>query len=299
MLRTYRYLTVDVFTNSAFGGNQLAVVLDAEGLTTAEMQAITREFNYSETTFVLPPRIERALRYVRIFTPAKEIPFAGHPTVGTTFVLRREGVVPTGSAETVLEEEIGPVAVRLDASGFIWMQHRLPEWGPIFDDLTALARMLGLDITDLRDDLPAQIVSTGVRFLYIPIRSLEAIRRVRFDVRAVDRVFGMVAPVEVFVFTPEAETPHGTVRSRMFAEHTLGIPEDPATGAASGPLGAYLIHYGVVPQAAETRIVSEQGFEMGRPSLITIDVRTTDGDISDIWIGGETVLVMEGTLYVP
>lgn len=302
MGRTYRFVTVDVFTDHQFGGNQLAVVLDAEGLSTNEMQAIAREFNYSESTFVLPPDTPGAVRRVRIFTPSEEMPVAGHPTVGTTFVLLREGIIPPGTTEGVLDENIGPVTVRIEpsASGdsVIWMRHRLPEWGKIFENREAVARLLRLTVDDLIADLPIQVVSTGVPFLFIPVRDLATIKRIRFDIGAVDSVFGDGPAVPVFVFTPEAETPAGTVHSRMFAHHVLDIAEDPATGVASGPLGAYLVRYRRVEAAAETRMVSEQGFEIGRPSLITITVSTVDGAIADVWIGGQAVLVSEGTLYL-
>lgn len=305
MARSYRYLTVDVFTDKPFGGNQLAVVLDADGLSADEMQTITREFNYSESTFVLPATTPEAVRRVRIFTPAEEMPFAGHPTVGTTFVLIHEGIVALRDAAThiVLEEKIGPVNVRIDRRGsgspFIWMRHRSPEWGPVIEDRAAVARLLGLTADDLHDDAPAQVVSTGVPFLFVPLRNLDAVKRCRFDIGAVAAAFGSLEPVSVFVCTPEAETAEGTVHSRMFANHTLDIPEDPATGAASGPLGAYLVRYGLVPPAPQVRIVSEQGFEIKRPSLISITVDMSGDKIGEIWIGGEAVLVAEGTLYVP
>lgn len=304
MTRSYRYLTVDVFTDKAFGGNQLAVVLDADGLSAEEMQTITREFNYSESTFVLPATTAEAARRVRIFTPAEEMPFAGHPTVGTTFVLIHEGIVALRDAvtEIVLEEKIGPVTVRIerrDGSPFIWMRHRPPEWGPVIEDRAAVAAMLGLTQADLLEDAPAQVVSTGVPFLFVPVRSLDAIKRCRLDMGAVAEAFGALEPVSVFAFTPEAETAEGTVHSRMFANHTMDIPEDPATGAASGPLGAYLVRYGLVPAGPRVHIVSEQGFEIKRPSMISITVDMSGDEIGEIWIGGEAVLVAEGTLYVP
>jgi trans-2,3-dihydro-3-hydroxyanthranilate isomerase len=304
MGRTYRFVTVDVFTDHQFGGNQLAVILDAEGLSTDEMQAIANEFNYSESTFVLPARIPGAVRRVRIFTPSEEMPFAGHPTVGTIFVLMREGIIPLQGTvtEVVLEENIGPVTIRIEpaasGSNFIWMQHRPPEWGMVYQNRAAVARLLGLAADDLMPDLPVQVVSTGVPYLIVPLRDLATIKRVRFDVGAQDSVFGAGPTVAVFAFTPEAETSAGTVHSRMFAPSTVQIFEDPATGSASGPLGAYLVRYGVIKATAETRLVSEQGFEMGRPSLISITVSTTDGEIGDIWIGGQAVLVAEGTLYI-
>ncbi|HEX6289888.1 MAG TPA: PhzF family phenazine biosynthesis protein [Herpetosiphonaceae bacterium] len=299
MTRAYRFLQVDVFTDTAFGGNQLAVFPDASGLSPAEMLALTRELNYSESTFVLPGSAPDRPR-VRIFTPGGEIPFAGHPTVGTAFVLAQQGVWPDPQ-EVVLEENIGPVRVRFQrgaADGLeIWMQHGPPQWGRVFEQRAVVAQSLGLDEAEI-DDAPIQVVSTGVPFLFVPIRSLAAIRRIQFDPRPLLPLFG-AEPVSVFAVTTETERPGSTVHSRMFAPHTFAIAEDPATGGASGPLGAYLVRYGLVEAALTTRIVSEQGVEMGRPSFISIVVTTADGAISDIWIGGQVVPVAEGTFWLP
>ncbi len=304
-MRTYRYLIVDVFTDHVFGGNQLAVILDATGLSAAEMQAIAREFNFSESTFVLPSPSPETVKRLRIFTPSFEMPFAGHPTIGTAFALHHEGVIVLDGARTeaILEENIGPVVVRLEAEGdgvgLIWMQHRLPEWGRTVEDRALIARMLGLKVDDLRDDVPIQIVSTGVPYLMVGVRDLASIGRVRFDGRVVPDVFAPHENASVFVWTAQAESPGSDVRCRMFWCHEGDVTEDPATGSANGPFGAYLVRYGIVPHAAHTRIISEQGWEMGRPSLITIDVMTDQDRITDVWIAGKTMLVAEGTLILP
>ncbi|MBV9789994.1 MAG: PhzF family phenazine biosynthesis protein [Chloroflexi bacterium] len=298
MPRSYRFVQVDVFTDVAFGGNQLAVFPDAAGLSDDEMLTLTRELNYSESTFVLAGSSPATPR-LKIFTPGGEIPFAGHPTIGTAFVLAQQGRW-ADLDEAVFEETIGPVRVRFqrDADNLIiWMQHGAPQWGPIFEQRAILAQALGLDESDLAD-LPAQVVSTGVPFLFVPVRNLEAARRIQFDPKPLLPLFGD-QPISVFTLTTETERATSTVHSRMFAPHTFAIAEDPATGGASGPLGAYLVRYGLVPVTAKTRIVSEQGLEMGRPSFITIEV-TTEGDaITDIWIGGQAVPVAEGTFWVP
>jgi trans-2,3-dihydro-3-hydroxyanthranilate isomerase len=296
---------VDVFTDRIFGGNQLAVILDAASLSSTEMQAIAREFNFSESTFVLPPESPGAVKRVRIFTPSFEMPFAGHPTIGTAFVLDHEGYLQTGTAQTeaILDENIGPVVIRIergsDTPGLIWMQHRLPQWGPTFTDNAAVARMLGLEPDDLRADLPMQVVSTGVPYLMVGIRDLDAMARISFDVGALADVFASNDPAAVFVWTKQAQTEQGDVHCRMFWHHGREVFEDPATGSANGPLGAFLVQYGVVPRAPHVRILSEQGWEMGRPSLITIDVMTDEHAITDLWIAGQTVLVARGTLTLP
>jgi trans-2,3-dihydro-3-hydroxyanthranilate isomerase len=300
MTRSYRFVQVDVFTDVAFGGNQLAVFPDAAGLSDDEMLTLTRELNYSESTFVLAGSSPMTPR-LKIFTPGGEIPFAGHPTIGTAFVLAQQGLWSDVDA-AVFEETIGPVRVRFQRDDaehpVIWMQHGAPQWGPIFEQRAVVAQALGLDERDLLADLPAQVVSTGVPFLFVPIRSLEAARRIQFDPKPLLPFFGD-QPISVFALTMETERATSTVHSRMFAPHTFAIAEDPATGGGSGPLGAYLVRYGLVPVAAKTRIVSEQGLEMGRPSFITIEVTTDQDAISDIWIGGQTVPVAEGTFWVP
>lgn len=300
MTRSYRFVQVDVFTDVAFGGNQLAVFPDASGLSDDEMLSLTRELNYSESTFVLPGS-EPATPRLRIFTPGGEMPFAGHPTIGTAFVLAQQGLWKDPD-EVVFEEKIGPVRVRFqrDEAGnlVIWMQHGAPQWGPIFEQRSIVAEAMGLDESDLLPDLPVQVVSTGVPFLFVPVRSLEAARRIQFDPKPLLPLFGD-EPVPVFALSMETERLSSTVHSRMFAPHTFAIAEDPATGGASGPLGAYLVRYGLVAATGKTRIVSEQGVEMGRPSYITIDVTTEQDTIRDIWIGGQVVLVAEGTFWLP
>jgi trans-2,3-dihydro-3-hydroxyanthranilate isomerase len=300
MTRSYRFVQVDVFTDVAFGGNQLAVFPEATGLSDDEMLTLTRELNYSESAFVLPGS-DAATPRLRIYTPGGEIPFAGHPTIGTAFVLAQQGLW-SDVDEAVFQETIGPVRVRFgrDAAEnlVIWMQHGAPQWGPIFQQRSIVAQSLGLDEHDLLADLPVQVVSTGVPFLFVPIRSLEAARRIQFDPKPLLPLFGD-QPISVFALSMETERATSTVHSRMFAPHTFAIAEDPATGGASGPLGAYLVRYGLVPVSAKTRIVSEQGLEIGRPSFITIEV-TTDGDaIRDIWVGGQVVPVAEGTFWLP
>lgn len=296
MTRSYRFVQVDVFTDHMFGGNQLAVFPNATGISDDEMLALARELNYSETTFVLPGSSPEA-PHVRIFTPGGELPFAGHPTLGTAWVLRREGLWHE-QTEVVLEEAIGPVRVRFEQP-MLWMQHRLPEWGPTLEDRRAAARMLALSEDELLPDVPLQIVSTGVPFLFVPLGSIRAVRRVRFDTTQSATAFGSIEPVSVMVFSLETEQPSHTVHSRMFAPHTFAIPEDAATGGAAGPLGAYLARYNLVPRARTVTIVNEQGFEMGRPSLLSIALTMNGSEIEDIWVGGQVVLAAEGTFYLP
>jgi trans-2,3-dihydro-3-hydroxyanthranilate isomerase len=299
MTREYAFTQVDVFTDRIFGGNPLAVFLDGRGLDDGEMQAIAREMNLSETTFVLPPTRPDCAARVRIFTPAREIPFAGHPTIGTTWVLatqRRLG----GATRAALEEGIGPVPVELEGDpahpSFVWMSHGAASFGPEVTGRAAAAAALGLDEDDLRPRAPICTGSTGRPFLYVALRDRAAVDRAALDVAAMRRAFGDAPLPGVFVFA--AERPEGAY-SRMFAPHTSGVPEDPATGSASGPLGAYLVTHGLVAPGEMVRLVSEQGTKMGRPSFVHIRLRARDGGATDIGVGGSVVPVLEGRLRVP
>ncbi len=302
-MRKLHYHRVDVFTDRAFGGNPLAVFPNGRGISGETMQSIAKEFNLSETTFVLPPDDPKHDYRVRIFTPATELPMAGHPTVGTSFVLAREHMIArTGERTTItLEEGVGPVPVRIEFENgepvYAEMTQPLPKFGPRFDDRAAVAEMLSLDADDIDEALPVEVVSCGVPFLYVPLRSLDAARRARPRADVMERSLAGVVPPEVFVFTREVEHEGSTVHSRMFAP-PLGILEDPATGAASGPLGCYLVRYGLVECDGAAEMVSEQGIEMGRPSFIKIRIEREGDEISGVKVGGQSYYMGEGFIEV-
>lgn len=303
MTREYRFVQVDVFTERVFGGNPLAVVFDAADLGDAEMQAIAREMNCSETTFLLPPTRPDCAARVRIFSPARELPFAGHPTIGTAWVLATEKRLPPDGLRFNLEEGIGPVEVTLEGEptrpSFLWMRHGEARFGPALPDRVGFARALGLAESDLLAGQPVRTGSTGNTFLYIPLRDRDPVDRARLDVPALLAAQGEGPNLGVFVFAPDPDPRAGTVYSRMFAPHTSGVPEDPATGSASGPLGAYLVERGLVAPAETVDIVSEQGTRMGRQSFIQIRVGMSGGRIREILVGGRVVPVIEGRLRVP
>ena len=291
-------MQVDVFTDRVFGGNPLAVVLDGRGLDDPIMQAIAREMNLSETTFLLPSTLPGCAARVRIFTPAREVQFAGHPTVGTAWVLATQGRLG-GASQAALEEGIGPVAVTLEGDPsrprFVWMRHRDAVLGPEMPARAAVAAALGLDASRLVPHAPICIGSTGSPFLYVPLRDRDAVDAAVFDVGAMRRAVGETPLPGVFVFAPE---PAGAY-SRMFAPHTSGVPEDPATGSASGPLGAYLVTHALVEGGDRVTLVSEQGTSMGRRSLVHIRLRAGGGRVTDIEVGGSVVPVLEGRLRLP
>jgi trans-2,3-dihydro-3-hydroxyanthranilate isomerase len=303
-MRRLHYHRLDVFTDRAFGGNPLAVFTNGRGLATETMQAIAKEFNLSETTFVVPPDDPANDWRVRIFTPGSELPMAGHPTVGTSFVLAREHMVRRDGRETniTLEEGVGPVPVRIEFKDgepvFAEMRQPLPTFGLRPTDAKAVAAMLSLEESDVDERLPIEVVSCGVPFVYVPLRSLDAARRARPRVDLIDRAaeeHGL--PPEVFVFTREVEREGSTVHGRMFAPG-MGITEDPATGAASGPLGCYLVAHGVVEGGASDTIVSEQGIEMGRPSFVHITIEREGDSITAVRVGGRCHFMGEGFIEI-
>jgi len=304
-MRRLRYHLVDVFTDRAFGGNPLAVFTNGRGVAPETMQAIAKEFNLSETTFVLPADDPRHHWRVRIFTPGAELPMAGHPTIGTTFVLAREHLIPQDERETTvtLEEGVGPVPVRVEFKEgqpvYAEMTQPLPTFGPRLEDRAQAAEMLSLRAEDLAPDLPLEVVSCGVPFLFIPVRTLDAARRARPRADLMEAAAASInIPPEVFLFTPETEGPGSTVHSRMFAPG-LGITEDPATGGASGPLGCYLVRHRLVPCEGAADILSEQGIEMGRPSYIKIRIEGAPDKITAVRVGGGCRFVGEGFIEVP
>jgi trans-2,3-dihydro-3-hydroxyanthranilate isomerase len=299
-----RYFTADIFTTKRFGGNQLAVIPDARGLTKDQMQAITREFNYSESTFVFPPDDPKHTRRVRIFTPGSELPFAGHPTVGTAHVLAAIGEIPLTGDETriVLEEGVGPVPVVIRSRDGtpVFCQFavaKLPEVGPPLPSRAAVASAISLEEADLLDGawLP-QVVSCGLAFSLVPVRNRAAVARSRIRMDAWERHLGGTAGENVMVFAMDAGEPGHDVRARMYGPGVVNVPEDPATGSACAALGGYLAAR--APGDGTMRWVIEQGYEMGRPSLIEVEADRSGGTITAVRVGGSSVMVCEGEISV-
>jgi trans-2,3-dihydro-3-hydroxyanthranilate isomerase len=296
-----RYLTCDVFTDRAFGGNQLAVFPDASGIAPELMAPIAKEFNYSETTFVLPPDDPSHTAKVRIFTPGGELQFAGHPTVGTAHVLATIGAVRLTGDETkiVLEEGVGPVPVSIRSKNgkpyFAQLSvAQLPEVGPPPPSAETLAAALSLSVDDLvQGDMPSQTVSCGTAFLLIPLRNRDAVRRSRVKLDLFEAALNDYVTSKVMVFAMDAEHAGHDVRARMYAP-SIGVAEDPATGSAASGLSGYLAARD--PRRDGTlRWVVEQGFEMGRPSILELEADKKDGAITAVRVGGKTVMVQEGT----
>jgi trans-2,3-dihydro-3-hydroxyanthranilate isomerase len=315
-MQEYRFLQVDVFTDRPFGGNPLAVFPEAAGLTTDEMRRLAREMNLSETTFVLPPGDPAAGAdfKVRIFTPARELPFAGHPVVGTHWALAHLGRVALREPVTRVRFELGVGVLPADlhvAGGRVErvvMTQDRPTFHAVLEDVSALAAGLGLPPEAITETgLPVQVVSTGVPQMMVPVRSLAEVQGLdagRLNVAALNRACDAVGTDCVMVFTFETERPEATVHVRMFAPR-LGVPEDPATGSANGALGAYLVHRRAVEVTEPTTyILSEQGAEIDRPSTLYVElalslvegVDSAGEEISAVRVGGQVVLVAEGVV---
>lgn len=295
-----RYLHYDVFTTTPLAGNQLAVFMEPQGLATGAMAAMTREMNYSECTFVLPAEAPGTDFRLRIFGRAgNEMPFAGHPVIGSTFALADDGRVAPGRRDVTWGLGLGPTPVMLEWSGdrlaFAWMSQQRPVYGPTLPTTPELAAAMGLQVSDLLPNLPVQEVSCGSAFFFAPLATRAAVDRVQMDARALASIFSGAGVTRrgLFVFSPDRGADGATVYSRMVG--ATGV-EDPATGSASGPLGCYLVRHGLVGAADAGAIVSAQGVAMGRPSRVHIRIETAGSDISRVQVGGASVLVGDGRL---
>jgi trans-2,3-dihydro-3-hydroxyanthranilate isomerase len=302
MAMKLRFVTADVFTARPFAGNQLAVIPDARGVPEELLLPIAREFNYAETTFVYPPADPAHARRVRIFTPGGEIPFAGHPTIGTAVVLAAIGEIPLQGDATpiVLEEGVGPVHVTIRARdgaavGAQLSVAKLPETGPPPPPRTTLAGLLSLEPSQLMGGPNGpQAVSCGLPFLIVPVKDRAAVAAasVRMDLWASTLKGYWAADVMVVARDPELEGSH--LRARVFVPG-LSVPEDPATGSCAAALAGYL----AARESARDgsfRWILEQGFEMGRPSLLELEADKRDGAIVAVRVAGDVVIVSEGTL---
>jgi len=299
----HRFCTVDVFTDRLFGGNSLAVFPDARALDGEVMQRIAREFNFSETTFVLPAASPAHTRRVRIFTPGTELPFAGHPTLGTAHALAALGEIPLTGETTriVLEEGVGPVPVTIRAREGrpVFAQltaARLPEFGPAPPPPEAIASALSLDVADLGEE-PPRSVSCGVPFLFVALRQRDALRRARINSAQWEAVFSTEWTRYVHLYCHEPDRAGASLRARMFAPSS-GVPEDPATGGAAVALAGLLASRSAVRDGT-LRWVIEQGVEMGRPSRLEIEADRRNGEVVATRVGGASVLVTEGTMEIP
>jgi len=295
------YVQTSVFVDERypFGGNQLATYWDIEAnkvLTTEKMQGMTLEMNFSESTFIEKTKKDDCSFKVRIFTPATEIPFAGHPTLGTTFVLKYKNLIPTKTMKTTLELGVGPIQVEYLDSHSIEMQQPSPKFGKTVENLDLVAKTIGLSREDVDETFPIQAVSTGFPFLIVPLRSLEAVKRAIPKPDLIQNDLQSLESQEVLIFATEGVHSDSHVHARMFAPGA-GVPEDPATGSAAGPLGAYLEKHKILKNHnLGEKIRIEQGFEIHRPSQLV--VRVPDEKMSSVFVSGRTRLTAEGLFFI-
>jgi len=289
--KSYRYTVVDVFTTEPLAGNPLAVFPDASEFDETTMQKVARELNLAETAFVLPATRKDCEARVRIFTPAKEMAFAGHPTVGTAFVLLQEKAVLRSSAAFSLEEEVGPVPIRIEwgERPLIWLRMPATREGK-FQNYFLVAKALGLEPQDLLPMRP-QLLSAGNPTVVVAANDKATVDRAWLDLAGLKTLKGTEKePFCVFLFTP---TPDGAY-SRMFAPE-CGIPEDPASGSCVAPLAVFMMRHGLIAPVAGTRFVSEQGTKMGRRSLLYVEIQGKDA-VGGIYVGGHVTPIVEAVM---
>jgi trans-2,3-dihydro-3-hydroxyanthranilate isomerase len=294
-MRKGQFLILDVFAEDKYVGNQLAVFLDAAGFSDQEMQTLAKEMNYSETTFILTDKMEQDGYPVRIFTPAEEVPFAGHPTLGTAYAIQKE-IIREPIDHLILKLKIGDIPVSFnytkDQLDSLWMVQKQPVFGEKFDP-QVIAEMLSLKIADIDNQFPVQEVSTGLPFIIVPLKNLEACKKAMVKR---EKFFDFIASrtvKSILVFCPETYSPQNQLNVRVFVDY-FGIPEDPATGSANGCLAGYLVKFRYLNKA-KINVRVEQGFEIDRPSHLYLIAREDAGKFH-IEVGGKVISVAKGEL---
>ena len=287
------FYQVDVFSNELFGGNPLAVFLKGENFTEDQLQKVAREMNLSETTFVFPPSHPDANFDVRIFTPGKEIPFAGHPTLGTAFVLKYSGLISNTKNNLILNFKAGLISVHLQEDGIILMNTPAGKILQTFSNTKEVADTLGLKPHNIEPNLPIQTVTTGFPALLVPINSLGAMKEILLDLALLKPLLKEAKADMIYPFTRKTFNQENSIHARGFAPF-IGIPEDPGTGSVASALGYYLNE----KNSEENRIIIEQGYEMDRPSNIFVEVDDVEGRTNEIRVGGRVRLVFKGNLYL-
>jgi trans-2,3-dihydro-3-hydroxyanthranilate isomerase len=288
-----KYYIVDVFAQEKYSGNQLAVFVDAGSLTSQQMLRITKEINYSETTFITNKQSRDGGYDVRIFTPAQELPFAGHPTLGTAYIIQQE-IVKQPIEKVTLNLKVGQIPVTLhyadNSLDLLWMQQKPPIFGQKFD-INAIAQVLNLSLDDIDSNFPIQSVSTGVPFIIVPVKTLATVKKAKVNLELYFALISNSEAKAILIFCPETYHLENNLNVRVFCDY-LGIPEDPATGSANGCLVGYLANYAYFgTDSIDIRV--EQGYEIGRDSLLLLKAQKTDADI-DVFVGGKVIMVARG-----
>jgi len=280
---------VDVFAEKKFAGNQLAVFQNAGNLATEEMQKIAREINFSETTFILSDESKNGGYDVRIFTPMEEVPFAGHPTLGTAHIIQTQ-ILDGRADKVVLNLQVGQITVTFSGDGYSWMRQIQPVFGPQHSK-ELFAKILNLENSDLDQRFPIEEVSTGLPFFIIPLRDLSALKNARVNRELYLDTIAHTESKGILIFCPESHEPGNDISVRVFVDY-FGVPEDPATGSGNGCLAGYLVKNRFFGSDC-IDIRSEQGYEIGRPSLLLLKASQQQDGI-EINVGGKSVIVARG-----
>jgi trans-2,3-dihydro-3-hydroxyanthranilate isomerase len=294
-MKKLKFYIVDVFAEEKYAGNQLAVFPDAGSISDIQMQKIAKEMNYSETTFIVSGKMENNGYNVRIFTPEREVPFAGHPSLGTAYVIQREIIgKPVKKIKLNLEAGQIPVAFKYtdNLPEKLWMKQREPEFGRILEPGT-VAEVLNLKSDEIDSRSPVQEVSTGMPFIIVPLTNLDAVKKAKIEPNKYRALINDTKAKAILVFSPETYKEENDLNARMFAPY-YGIPEDPATGSANGCLAGYLVKYRYFEEG-RINIRVEQGYEINRPSLLYLRAEEIEGKI-DINVGGNVIMIAGGEL---
>lgn len=294
-MKDLKFYIVDVFAEKKYSGNQLAVFTNANKLSSERMQQIAREINFSETSFITAMDHKKSIYDVRIFTPEHEVPFAGHPTLGTAFVIRK--MLTDGLEEKItLSQKVGEIPVTCtqnqDGKTIYWMKQTIPVFNKKIP-VEEMSKVLGLDPDDFDENYPIEEVSTGLPHIIVPLRTLKALGDIKISKEKYYALINRTTAKNILVFCPQAHSGMKGFSTRMFADY-LGIPEDPATGSGNGCLGAYLIKYRYMGKE-RISIRSEQGYEMGRPSVLYVEAEKKNKQIH-ISVGGEVIEIAEGRM---
>ena len=287
------FYILDVFAEQKYAGNQLAVFRHVEGISDIEMQQIAKEMHFSETTFILSEEKRNGGYDVRIFTPEHEIPFAGHPTLGTAYVIQQE-IIKEPVETVILNLKVGQIPVTFKYSGeqidILWMKQINPTFGAVFDPLS-LSRVLQIDEREIDGRFPIQEVSTGTPFIIVPLKSLNGVKQAEIDKTAYFELIKNLDAKAILIFCPQACNKENDLHVRVFVDY-YGIPEDPATGSANGCLAGYLVeHRYLGNDRIDIRV--EQGYEIGRPSLLFLKAEKKEGDI-EVFVGGKAIMIAKG-----
>lgn len=294
-MRVNKFYILDVFAEEKYAGNQLAVVRVKKKLSDSEMQKIAREINFSETTFILSDRPEKGGYNVRIFTPQQEIPFAGHPTLGTAYIIQKE-IIKKPIKDVILNLKVGQIPVALSYRGGkisrLTMKQMEPTFGRRFD-IQKIAEVLSLNESEIDERFPIEEVSTGLPFIVVPLKTLDTVKRALVEK---ERYFALIKDIDakaILIFCPETYKKENHLNVRMFA-HYYGISEDPATGSANGCLAGYLVKYRYFNKE-QINVRIEQGYEIGRPSLLFLNAKKIVEGI-EVYVGGKVIEIARGVL---